>query len=415
MHTAGDEIGADVGRSEEHEALIDGALQLLRSHLGLDVTFVSRLTDTERVLRNVTTAEIDLRDDAHPTLAAGDAEVRAGSYCHHIVAGTLPAFLLDPSRHPVAAALPVTDHQPVGTHLGVPLVLSDGTVYGAFCGFSHQVLPHLGERDLALVRRLAALVASQVEQAEFAHGRDRQHRQRLTALVPGRDLLMARQPIVTLADRSVLGFEMLARFPTLGSGPDRVFAEAWQVGVGVELELAACQRAFAARPAVDRRQYLAVNVSPATLVDPRFLEAASCCGPSGLVVEITEHARVDDYPALLRAVRALCAQGARLAIDDVGTGFSGLDHILRLEPHLLKIDGALVRDLDTRRGARAMVSALVGYVAEVGATLVAEQIESEAELTVLQELGVTCGQGYLLARPELERADAPPAGVATSV
>ena len=394
-----------MSRDAERDAVIDGALQLAGSHLGLDVSFVSQLTGAERVLRNVHLRETDPPDHRRPTPAVGDTAPREESYCHHVAQGTLPQFLLDPRRHPVAAGLAVTEQLPVGTHLSVPLRSRDGSVYGTFCGFSHRVLPHLGEGDLIMMRRLAATVAAQIEETEAARQGRQDRREHLVAMVPGQELLLARQPIFALDDGAVRGFEMLARFPTVGRPPDEVFAEAWRLGVGGELELAAARRAFDVLGTIAAGSYLAVNASPATLLDPRFLEAASAAGPGELVVEITEHAPVDDYPALLAAIRRLRAAGIRLAIDDIGTGFSGLDRILRLEPQLLKLDGALIRDLDRRRGARAMVAALVGYAGEVGVPLIAEQIESRAELAVLRDLGVRDGQGYLLARPELERPD----------
>jgi EAL domain-containing protein (putative c-di-GMP-specific phosphodiesterase class I) len=118
---------------------------------------------------------------------------------------------------------------------------------------------------------------------------------------------------------------------------------------------------------------------------------------------MTEHARVTDYADLRRAIGALKAVGGRLAVDDVGTGFSGFAHILRLEPDSLKIDGAIVRDLDHLPGKRAMVEALVAFARAVGAIVIAEQVETADEVRALTELGVSHAQGYHLGRP------APPA------
>lgn len=146
--------------------------------------------------------------------------------------------------------------------------------------------------------------------------------------------------------------------------------------------------------------YLAVNVSPATLVDGRFRDLLATAPSGQLVVEVTEHARVQDYDLLRRSRRWLRDRDARLAIDDVGTGFSGLDHILQFEPDLLKIDGALVRDIDLVRGKQTMVAGLVTFADQVGTTVIAEQVETTAELDRLRKLGVTHAQGYLLGHPE---------------
>ena len=144
---------------------------------------------------------------------------------------------------------------------------------------------------------------------------------------------------------------------------------------------------------------LAVNLSPATLTSRRCLDLLAGSDPARIVVEITEHAAVEDYPRLQRYREKLRQLGTRLAIDDVGTGFSGLDHILRLGPDLLKLDGALVCGIDREAGKQAMVSALVNDAARTGARIIAERIETDREHQALAVLGVGYGQGYHFARP----------------
>jgi EAL domain-containing protein (putative c-di-GMP-specific phosphodiesterase class I) len=210
------------------------------------------------------------------------------------------------------------------------------------------------------------------------------------------------QPLVAMSDGRVVGYELLARFPTLDEGPAEVFADAWALGVGVELERKVVELGLRAAAAMDEPDppYVAINLAPNGLLDPSIADALAEAPPGRVVIEITEHAPVEDYPALRRVLDRLTALGLRVAVDDVGTGFSGLDHILRLEPDLLKIDGALVRDLDVAPGKRAMVAALVTFARKVGATVIAEQVETEAELVALRDLGVTHAQGYHLGRPD---------------
>lgn len=118
-----------------------------------------------------------------------------------------------------------------------------------------------------------------------------------------------------------------------------------------------------------------------------------------MVIEITEHARVDDYDALRRALAEWRRGGVKLAVDDAGAGFASLPHILRLEPGIIKLDVELVRDIDTDRARRALAESLITFGQETDAVIVDEGIESYRELQVLQDLGVTLGQGYYLARP----------------
>ncbi len=219
------------------------------------------------------------------------------------------------------------------------------------------------------------------------------------ALVPGA-FHMVYQPIVDLATREVVGFESLARF-TLEPhrGPDVWFAEAWELGYGVELELAAVRRAIENLDALPEGAFLTVNVAPLTLVAPGLLAALGEGSLSRIVLEITEHAVVKDYLMLERALAPLRARGARLAVDDVGAGFASFHHILQLRPDFIKLDVNLARDLDLDPARRALVAALVSFGVEMGVTVLAEGIERRAEFVALRSLGVMLGQGYLLGRP----------------
>lgn len=380
-------------QSGERDGLISAALRLLRLHLGLDVAFVSELTGDSRVFRHVDTDEPGL-------IEVGAADPVEESYCHYVVAGQMPQYLPDPSVHPIAAGMAATSKVPVGTHFSVPLILSDGSLYGTFCGFSRRVLDELSERDLTTVRMLAGMVASHVEEGEFHRRRQAQRRSEFFSLQPARDLVMLAQPIVEVATGSVVAYEMLARFPTTGLGPAEAFAEAWELGIGADLELQAVAYVCNLATRLPAGMRLAVNASPAVIEDEWFVSYLEASVPERLVVEVTEHAKVCDYLSLRAAIDRIKSLGVRIAVDDVGTGFSGLEQILRLSPDILKLDGALVRDIDRLSDKQAMVAALVAFAGQVGASVVAEQVETAAELDVLSGLGVTHAQGYYLGRPQ---------------
>src|SRR5207247_2304621 len=176
---------------------------------------------------------------------------------------------------------------------------------------------------------------------------DREHRtletdraltDRMWQVLKGRGLTIVYQPILRLADRRVSGFEALSRFAAVPlRGPDAWFAEAAEVGVLEELELTAIRAALPGLDAVPRDAYLSINLSPATAVTPGLVDLMATVPGERVVLEITEHAAVEDYDALSEALRPLRAFGVRLAIDDVGAGFSSMRHILRLQPDLLKL------------------------------------------------------------------------------
>lgn len=275
----------------------------------------------------------------------------------------------------------------------------DATVVSRLSAVPFRLDESLDAGQVATARLLATTLAEYFEQDDADRRRVERRRHQLDEVAADRDFTIVLQPIVGLATGETAGMEALARFPTLGQGPGEVFAEAWLLGVGGELELAAVDAAIDLLDRLADDIYLSVNVAPATLADPRFLERAQSLPPGRLVAEVTEHAVIADYAKLTRAAQRLAAAGVRFAIDDVGAGLSGLERILRVNPDVLKIDKSLVRDIDTSRVRHAMVSALTVFAAEVGVSLVAEGIETDAELAALCALGVGYGQGFYLARP----------------
>jgi EAL domain-containing protein (putative c-di-GMP-specific phosphodiesterase class I) len=145
--------------------------------------------------------------------------------------------------------------------------------------------------------------------------------------------------------------------------------------------------------------FMSVNVSPATTVSPELAALVADAPAHRVVVELTEHHRIDCYDALLGALDRLRAHGARIAVDDAGAGHAGLQHILRLHPEVLKLDMALTRGIDADPARRALATALVHFAEDIDSVIVAEGVETIEELDVLRSLAVRCAQGYLLGLP----------------
>ena len=207
------------------------------------------------------------------------------------------------------------------------------------------------------------------------------------------------QPIVDLRSRETVGFEALARFRSLPPRPpDEWFAEAAALELGTHLELATMRRALELLPALPDQAYLSLNCSHRTV---RSADLTSLLAPAAkrLVVEITEHEPVDDYDELARSLHPLRELGVRIAIDDAGAGYASLRHTLAVNPDIIKVDISLTRSIDEDRGRRALASALISFAEEMEMAIVAEGIETEAELVTLCDLGVRYGQGYHLAPP----------------
>jgi EAL domain-containing protein (putative c-di-GMP-specific phosphodiesterase class I) len=218
----------------------------------------------------------------------------------------------------------------------------------------------------------------------------------------GESLEMHLQPIVNLSrpTRTPVGFEALARFRTTPYEPPNVWLErAGQAGLQHELELSCVRAALALLALLPASAYLAVNVSPETLVSPEFARILADAPANRIVVEVTEHAIVREYESLVHVIGGLREQGLRLAVDDAGAGFASFRHVLELGPEIIKLDTHLIRGIHQDRSREALVRSLVSFAADVGATLVAEGIESGEDLMTLCDAHVPFGQGYLFAQP----------------
>lgn len=204
------------------------------------------------------------------------------------------------------------------------------------------------------------------------------------------------QPIVRLSDGEVVGYEALTRFDD-GADAELRFAQASSIGLGVALELATMTAALDRADALPPDRFVTLNVSAPLIGRVAMTEIAD---PSGrrIVLELSEHERIDDYDELGESLRAL-RPAFGLAVDDAGSGFASLRHVLTLGPDFMKLDQSWVKSIHEDQSRQALVSGLVGFAASTGAELIAEGVESADELATLRRLGVGFGQGFHLAPP----------------
>ena len=229
----------------------------------------------------------------------------------------------------------------------------------------------------------------------------------LARLIAGDGVSIAVQPIVDIRTDTIHAYEALARFaaPRLDGSPLHWFELAGELGQRGALERVCLRQAlelFATRPAGTR---LSVNLSAPVLLDPLTLatfEPAHGGRPDdldGLIFEITEETLVEREMDLHAAITPLRDRGARLAVDDMGAGYSGLRQITSVRPSYLKLDRSLIAGIDSDDERAALVGALAGYSTRVGCMLVAEGVENAQELERLRELGVPLVQGFHMGRP----------------
>jgi EAL domain-containing protein (putative c-di-GMP-specific phosphodiesterase class I) len=213
-------------------------------------------------------------------------------------------------------------------------------------------------------------------------------------------LRMHLQPVIGLRTGAIWGLEALARFPGHPQpGPAAWFRSAVRAGWGPALETVALCGALDVLDELPPGMTLTVNLSPRALLRSEVTELLLDATPHRLLVEITEHEPVYDYPALLRSLSALRDAGVRIGIDDFGAGHSSLRHVLQLAPDLVKLDISIIRNVDVDPSRQALVEAMLAFCSRVGADVIAEGVEEAGELITLLELGVQYGQGWFLARP----------------
>lgn len=231
---------------------------------------------------------------------------------------------------------------------------------------------------------------------------------RIDEVIRTGDLAIAFQPVVSALDMRVVGVEALARFggdPLIT--PLQWFTDAELVDRAQQLDLLAVRSTLSAAVHLPPDVYVAINVSPATFASEALigaLRSGTIC-PDRLVLEVTEHASIQDYAPLIEARMRLRAHGIRLAVDDAGAGYASFRHIVALAPDIIKIDRAIVTgvDLDTARGS--LIGAMVMFARASGATIVAEGVETSGELDCLTALGVDTVQGHLTGMPTSAPAD----------
>jgi EAL domain-containing protein (putative c-di-GMP-specific phosphodiesterase class I) len=372
---------------------IERILKSVRGHLGVEIAFVARyVEDDQRELTHVST-DLDL------PMGPGYRNPREEGYCWHILHGRLPELIQDPSDYPLIETMDITHFLPVGCHINTPLRLSDGTVWGSFCALGRQPDRTMNQRDLDILKSFAGLVGERIESSLEEDVMLRQARIRVEAMLDGHAVTIFQQPIHDLSSGKPVGLECLARFPDLTKrGPQAWFDDAEKAGLGNQLEMTAVRCALETVGSVPDGIYAAINASPATILSGELRHVLEESGARDLVIEITEHQEVEDFEALAREIAAI-RPFARIAIDDVGTGYAGLRHLIELQPDILKMDMVLTRKCDKDPARRAIAAAMVQFARDIGAKLIAEGIETEEERAVMQDLGVDYGQGYLFARP----------------
>lgn len=232
------------------------------------------------------------------------------------------------------------------------------------------------------------------------------------------------QPILGFGTRSYLGYEALIRGPA-GSPleyPQALFDAAARFDQTVELERACRERSLRAYAASGLTGKLFLNVSPQCLADPALLDGETLAllrevglAPGSIVLEITENQKISDFTRVRHLLDHYRGLGYEIAIDDLGEGFSNLRLWTELHPQYVKIDRHFISGIRDNPLKFHLVRSIHGLAEACAAHIIAEGIESEAEFTLLRDLGVSYGQGFFIARPEAVPARQPATAIAQAL
>jgi len=373
--------------------LLAAVVRAARDRLGSDISFVAEFQNDRKVFREASHRSNPCVVDKDDSLPLAD------TYCHRLAHNKISNVVNDAKKDPAVRDLAVTRALNIGAYIGVPVVLPDGEIYGTLCCINHD-RTDLGPKDVQFLSVLADILSAHIARQRGITEDQRVKRQRIEHILNNESPRMVYQPIVNLSNGKIVAAEALARFESEPRRtPDKWFNEAWETGLGIDLEIKAMQEALALADHFPDSAYLTINLAPKTLLSDTFIQIARTLDLDQVVFEITEHEVVSDFQPLRLVADRLRELGARVAIDDVGAGYSGLNRILELRPDILKLDLQLNGNIHRDPAKQAMVSAVSGFASRTGALVVAEGIETAEEMETLQSLGVGYGQGYYFAKP----------------
>lgn len=384
-----------LARSTNPDQTIVEILNVVREFTDADVAYIGEFRAGRQIIR------WSSGDSASFGFHAGVGIPFDESYCSRLMTGEIGSAVPDARADDATRDLAFTERASLGSYLAVRIRLGDDRLFGTMCALTHKPRKSADRRLQHLMELVAPIAAEQIERAESHTLGLRARFDRIRQVIDAANSVrVALQPIVDLDSGEPVGYEALMRFAD-GRSPDHWFAEAWQAGLGIELEVLALLSALRALDDLSAGTYLSVNTSPEVVIAADLAADLDRLGVDGrrIVLELTEHAEIVDYEALIKALKPLRERGVRIAVDDAGAGFASLRHVLNINPDIIKLDVSLTRGIETDPARTALVSLFASFAARIGATIVAEGIETEIDLNALRSVGIVFGQGYLLGRP----------------
>ncbi len=219
------------------------------------------------------------------------------------------------------------------------------------------------------------------------------------------------QPIVSLKDGSICGYEALTRIdleePLINI--EELFILANELKCAWKLESICRKMALKQAAGKVKEEKIFLNVSPCVMQDSHFKAGTTAkylekyqLNPENIVFEITERHSIENEKAFLETIRHYTDSDYKIAVDDYGTEHAGIQRVCTLKPHFIKIDMSIVRDFHKDYLKRMMIKSMVMFCKNAGILLIAEGVETKEELEALIDMEVDYGQGYYFAKPNRE-------------
>lgn len=391
MSTAVERLEFDLPWGGALEEPIERLLALARAGVGMEAAFFVAFEPEHEYVQLV-------EGDAAAFGLGPYEETPLARHAREAVEGLAPTVIRDATVSEGIDDSPALRAAGAGAALCVPVELSHGRLVGALCCVRGEPDPSLDETDVMFVRVLANSIADELEEQELGLEVAELGRERIRDVLEGEHLDVVFQPIFDFARDEVIAYEALARFQREPHRPPPAwFSEASEVGLGLDLELAAAEAALEYADDLPPGVRIALNVSPGVAASQAFFGVLAGF-EDRVLVELTEHDDVGDYHVLKRALQALRARGALIAVDDAGVGFASFERIVRLRPDVVKVD-IRAKGVVTDPTRRALVAALIFFASTTNATIVAEGIETASELELVRRLKIAYGQGSWLGVP----------------
>ncbi|MFT6689508.1 MAG: EAL domain-containing protein (putative c-di-GMP-specific phosphodiesterase class I) [Colwellia sp.] len=384
----------EIDDSDSVKNKLNKLLSIVRKHLDMEVAFISKFINKDRVFNIV-----DSKNEMLP-INVSDSDPIEETYCAKIVDNVLPNIIHNTKENDITSRLPITDKLSIGSYIGVPIKLSTGEIYGTFCCYKKSPDDTLNHRDLSFLNAIADIASELIEknvETEFSHN---EMKTKITSVLERNKIDIHYQPIFNLHSNKIIGYESLSRFYTTPyKSPDIWFAEASQVNLGEELEILAIKSAIKGIDEFNLDTYIAINTSPAYVLNGAVALALQGLDLERIILEVTEHVPITNYSDFRKALEPLRKQGLRIAIDDAGSGYSSFQHVLELEADIIKLDITLTQNINSNHRKYLLAKALCAFSKAINCSIIAEGVETVEELNTLRELGVDSVQGYLLGRP----------------